>query len=119
MVGTAAAPVAELRRAVLPVCVLALIQRRSLYGYELARIMGQRPELLTSHGTLYPLLLRLEENGLVTSVWRPSPAGPRRKYYANTAKGSALLRQFRREWPNFVAAVDACLAGDLPMDGSP
>lgn len=80
--------------------VLSILVRGEAYGYE---IMQQAEELSDGQlkwtaGTLYPLMHRLESRGLVSSLWRPSDEGPRRKYYRITAAGAHALEAEKREW---------------------
>jgi DNA-binding PadR family transcriptional regulator len=98
--------VVELRRGVLQVALLALLQRRT-YGYDLLRTLSDRG-LPAEEGTLYPVLRRLEGEHLLTSTWDTSGARPR-KYYESTAEGRAALRSLAAEW----SQVDATLRGIL------
>jgi PadR family transcriptional regulator, regulatory protein PadR len=100
---------AELRKGTLEYCVLALLSRQERYGFELVRTLGSIEGLVTSEGTIYPLLTRLKKDGFVATTWRDSQSGPPRKYYAITAQGEAVLDGFRHEWRRFRAAVDALL----------
>lgn len=104
-----AAVSAQLRRGTLEYCVLALLARRERYGFELVRLLRGTGELVTSEGTVYPLLTRLRRDGYVTTTWRESAVGPPRKYYAVTEQGRAALAAFREEWKRFRSAVDALL----------
>ena len=85
----------ELRRGVLQVAVLALLRRRT-YGYDLLRVLGDRG-LPTEEGTLYPVLRRLEQDGLLASSWDTSGSRPR-KYYESTDEGRAALLALRAAW---------------------
>lgn len=97
----------NLRRGVLEFCVLgALDQGQETYAYELARHLSAGGPLLTSDGTLYPLLGRLRRSDLVSTVWQESPSGPPRRYYRITDKGRVALTEFRSLWPKFSDAVD-------------
>jgi PadR family transcriptional regulator, regulatory protein PadR len=99
----------ELRRGVLGSCVLALLDAEPRFGLEIVRELGAAGGLLTSDGTVYPLLSRLRDAGLVTSEWR-DPAGERaRRYYFITESGRDQLKAFRAEWTDFAATVDAVL----------
>jgi PadR family transcriptional regulator PadR len=98
-----------MRRGALEYCVLALLARREHYGYELVQELSQFDALLTSEGTIYPLLSRLRREGLVETEWRESPSGPPRKYYRLTPAGKAALAAFRHQWIAFRQAVDALL----------
>jgi PadR family transcriptional regulator PadR len=65
--------------------------------------------MVTSEGTLYPLLGRLRREGVVETTWRESPSGPPRRYYRLTPDGEALLRAFSEEWARFRTSVDTIL----------
>ena len=65
--------------------------------------------MLTTEGTLYPLLSRLRRDGLVKTEWRESADGPPRRYYELTAEGRRALTGFKSEWTTFRGAVDAIL----------
>jgi PadR family transcriptional regulator PadR len=95
-----------MRRGVLEFCVLALIEREATYGTELVRHLGTEQNLVTSEGTLYPLLSRLRRAGWVSSTWQESPAGPARRYYSLSPAGRSVLDHFRREWIDFRDTVD-------------
>jgi PadR family transcriptional regulator PadR len=101
----------QLRRGALEYCVLALLERRELYGLDLARQLTADGVLLASEGTLYPLLARLRKAGLVDTTWQESSEGPPRRYYALTAEGRESLTAFRRTWKPFRDAVDTTLSG--------
>ena len=62
--------------------------------------------MVTSEGTLYPLLSRLRRAGVVETSWRESPSGPPRRYYRPTSSGRAVLEAFSGEWASFSDAVD-------------
>ncbi len=98
---------AQLRKGVLEYCVLALLADTERYGFELVRTLGGVDGLVTSEGTIYPLLSRLRREGHVTTTWRESEEGPPRKYYAITRQGHAVLDAFQVEWRRFRTAVDS------------
>ena len=87
---------------------MALIVRTPRYAYELIEALG-RTGLLTTEGTLYPLLSRLRRDGLVKTEWRESTDGPPRRYYELTAEGRRALTAFKTEWTGFRGAVDGIL----------
>ncbi|MDI3339367.1 MAG: PadR family transcriptional regulator [Sphaerobacter sp.] len=99
----------QMRKGALEACVLALLEDGERYGFELVQRLGPAPALLTSEGTIYPLLSRLHRERLVETEWRESPAGPPRKYYRLTPRGREALAAFRRQWVEFRDAVDAVL----------
>src|ERR1022692_1065559 len=97
----------ELRRGVIGPCVLALLELRPRFGLELVR-------LLTSDGTVYPLLNRLRDAGLVISEWRDDKGERARRYYSVTDAGLQSLTAFRAEWAQFAATVGGVLNHDRP-----
>ncbi len=104
-------PLAELRRGVLESCVLALVRDEESYGFDIVRALTAAGNLLTSEGTIYPLLARLRRDGLVTTTWRESETGPPRRYYRITDEGRRALETFTEGWRRFAGAVDDLLAG--------
>ena len=109
--GGARNPMTELRRGVLEFCVLARVRAEETYAFEIVRRLGGDGGLLTSEGTIYPLLARLRRDGLVTTTGRESDAGPPRRYYRVTPDGGRALDAFTRDWARFRDAVDLQLAG--------
>ena len=101
----------ELRRGVLQVAVLALLRHRA-YGYDLLRTL-ERGGLQTEEGTLYPVLRRLDKQGLLESSWDTSGSRPR-KYYETTDTGIAALKALATEW----SRVDKALKQILNESGS-
>src|ERR1700689_79709 len=99
----------ELRRGVLGPCVLALLELRPRFGLELVRDLAAADGLLTSDGTVYPLLNRLRDAGLVTSEWRDHQGERARRYYSITEAGKQNLAAFRAEWDRFSATVTGVL----------
>jgi PadR family transcriptional regulator PadR len=97
-------------KGVLDLCVLARLSCGEAYGYELARGLEEDGFGEIKGGTLYPLLNRLERDGMVATYWRPSDQGPDRKYYRITASGSTALRDAAPAWADFAAAVAHSLA---------
>ena len=85
----------QLRRGVAEQCVLALLTTGERYGFELARELAARGQIIASEGTLYPLLARLRRNGLVETSWRESKAGPPRRYYHLTRRRRTSPRQLQ------------------------
>jgi len=100
--------VTQMRKGALEYCVLGLLVGRSRYAFELIEGLATTG-MLTSEGTIYPLLSRLRRDGLVETEWRESTDGPPRRYYRLTADGKRALKAFRDEWAGFRMAVDAVL----------
>lgn len=96
----------ELRRGIIVLAVLAQLQQEQ-YGYEVIKLLAERG-LEVDQGTLYPLLRRLETQGLLQSRWVLEEARPRR-YYRISPEGEALLPRLREEWAKIVATVDPLL----------
>jgi len=100
--------VSQMRRGALEYCVMALIRETPRYAYELIEALG-KTGLLTTEGTLYPLLSRLRRDGLVKTEWRESSDGPPRRYYELTTEGRRALTAFKNEWTSLLGAVDVIL----------
>jgi PadR family transcriptional regulator PadR len=92
-------------KGVLEGSILAIIQQKEVYGYEISQTLKGYGFGDISEGTIYPLLLRLEKNGCLTSVYRESKQGPKRKYYLLTEKGKQELEEFQNDFQNMVKAV--------------
>lgn len=103
---------AQMRRGSLELCILAILSRRKRYGYDIVQALAGSRGLVIKEGTIYPLLGRLEGEGLVVSEWQPSPEGPARKYYTLTAEGRDRLRDMKSQWALFAAAVRRVLEGE-------
>ncbi|PFG40024.1 PadR family transcriptional regulator [Georgenia soli] len=99
----------NLRRGALEYCVLALLRPEPRYGLDIARALTADGVLMSGEGTLYPLLARLRNAGLVETAWQESSAGPPRRYYALTADGERAIAAFAQVWQPFRDAVDAAL----------
>ena len=103
---------AQLLKGVLEYCVLRLIAKEPTYGYEIVTQLKQVGFADISESTLYPLLLRLEQQGKVTVERRPSPKGPSRKYYLITKKGADSLLDFQQEWDRLCSLVEKIFGED-------
>ena len=89
-----------------PLAVLKILADREMYGYELAIALDRQSEgvLKMGHSTLYPVLYKLEERGLVRG--KPgSSEGRRRKYYRITDRGRGWLEEHQAEWAELVTAM--------------
>src|SRR5258708_26130192 len=114
MLGMAEAELSELRRGVLEPCVLALLESRPRFGLELVRDLAAAGGLLTSDGTVYPLLNRLRDAGLVTSEWQDQAGERARPYYFITADGREHLKALRPDWTRFPPPVESLLFPPSP-----
>ena len=90
-------------------CILAVIGQRETYGYEISQQLERFGFGKIAEGTIYPLLLRLEKNGLAEALYRQSEVGPRRKYYRLTAAGREELAAFIQNYRALRGAVDNLL----------
>lgn len=99
----------ELLRGVLDLCLLALIQDEPAYGYEMTRRLRERGLSIVGEGSIYPLLGRLEREGLVETRRVESAGGPPRKYYSASREGRKALAAGLAEWQSARDAVDAVL----------
>ena len=99
----------QMRRGTLEYCVLAVLRDGERYGFDLVKSLSEVDGMVTSEGTIYPLLTRLRKDGLVASSWQESTQGPPRRYYRITAKGRRALDGFMTEWRRFRTSVDALL----------
>ncbi|MGN6422602.1 MAG: PadR family transcriptional regulator [Asticcacaulis sp.] len=97
----------QLKKGVLGLCVLALLARSENYAYEIASQMAQAIGM--GEGTIYPLMRRMQSDGLVSTYLVESTSGPSRKYYRLTEAGRSALTAQAAEWRGFAGAVDALL----------
>lgn len=94
----------------LDLCLLAMLRERADYGYGLSQRLAAAGVAEVPGGTLYPALLRLEQQGLARPSWGPSESGPRRKYYAITPSGLEVLSSQESDWRRFRDGVDSLIA---------
>jgi len=94
----------QLKKGALELCVLALLAARESYGYEIASTLAAAVEM--GEGTIYPLMRRMQNDGLVATRLVESNSGPPRKYYRLTASGRAAFLAQKREWRAFAEAVN-------------
>lgn len=99
----------QMLKGILDGCLLAIIKNKEVYGYELADKLESYGFHSFSEGTIYPLLLRMQREELVTSTLKKSTAGPRRKYYSLTAKGEKELGMFIKRWGDLQTNVNNVL----------
>ena len=101
---------AQLRKGVVEYCVLGLLAREPMYGWQLSETLTAHG-MIASIGTLYPVLGRLREKGFVTSFDEASDSGPVRKYYRLTDAGTSQLAAFRQQWTPFTDTVGDLIGG--------
>ena len=101
---------AQPRKGVVEYCILGVLSRDAMYGWQLSETLIERG-LIASIGTLYPVLSRLRAQGLVTTYDEQSGAGPVRKYYRLTDAGTQQLDSFRTQWGPFARTVTELVGG--------
>lgn len=97
-----------MRRGILEYCILSLISQEEIYASDILRELKEA-RLLVVEGTLYPLLTRLKNNGLLSYSWKESSEGPPRKYYQITPRGTEVLNQLDETWDDLVFAVNTVM----------
>lgn len=98
----------QLLKGILEGCMLAIIAKKSVYGYELSMKL-QKYGLTVSEGSIYPVLLRMQKNNLIKGTTKSSPNGPNRKYYHLTDEGLEALEAFKIHWSEIKLPVDQLL----------
>lgn len=93
----------QYKKGVIELCVLSLLSTRDCYGYDVSEYLSQRIKI--SDGTVYPILRKLKNDGLVTTYLQESAGGPARKYYKLTDTGRCQFLNDRDEWKGFVDSV--------------
>ncbi len=97
-----------MRKGMLEFCVLLILKDRAAYASEMiARLKEAR--LIVVEGTLYPLLTRMKNDGLLSYEWQESTSGPPRKYYSLTPQGHVFLAQLAESWSEIQATVSHLL----------
>jgi PadR family transcriptional regulator, regulatory protein PadR len=97
----------QLKKGVLELCVLALLSRGDGYAYDIASRLAKGIDM--GEGTIYPLMRRLQQDGLVDTYLQESASGPPRKYYRLTDAGKRSFESQKTEWAAFSKAVDDIL----------
>jgi PadR family transcriptional regulator, regulatory protein PadR len=101
-------------RGVLSLCVLAVVAEEETYGYAVAQRLQAAGLGTVKGGTLYPVLTRLEQDGLLTSTWREGDAGPGRKFFSVTRAGRTALQDRTASWLVFTErATDLLTSGKV------
>ncbi len=101
---------AQLRKGCLDLVILGVLWPKRLYGLEILRFLDELSDLQLAEGTLYPILLRLKQEGLLESTWVEADAGHPRKYYWLTPTGRERARKMTTAWDDFSRGISRLLA---------
>ena len=99
-----------MRKGILEYCILSIIAKGEIYASDIIAEL-KKAQLLVVEGTLYPLLTRLKNNGLLHYNWVESASGPPRKYYSLSDDGRAVLSQLDNTWKELAFAVQTSIEG--------
>ncbi len=96
---------AQMRKGVLEYCILSILEQKDAYTSEILDSL-KSAEMIVVEGTIYPLLTRLKNAGLLSYRWEESTSGPPRKYFILTENGGIFLKELKQNWDNLVKAVN-------------
>ncbi len=96
---------AQMRKGVLELCILSIIAEKESYPSDIIKKLKES-EMIVVEGTLYPLLTRLKNAGLLHYNWQESTTGPPRKYFNLTEEGDAFLQELMGTWNALMHAVN-------------
>ncbi len=96
---------AQMKKGVLELCILLVIEKKESYPSDIIEELKSY-NIIVVEGTLYPLLTRLKNSGILTYRWEESSAGPPRKYYKLTEAGNEFLKELKKAWTEMVDAVN-------------
>lgn len=102
----------QLMRGTLEGCIVKIISKEETYGYEIITRLQSYGFEDVKEGSTYPILVRLEKKNIISSVYKDSPLGPKRKYYFLTDFGKEFLKQFEVMWNDVKGTVDRILGED-------
>lgn len=95
---------AQMRKGILEYCILSILSREDSYAPKIISELKES-QMIVVEGTLYPILTRLKNQGLLTYRWEESPQGPPRKYYTLTPEGREALRQLDESWDELIGQI--------------
>ena len=94
----------QMRKGMLEYCIMLLLRQQPCYANDIISKL-KAAEMIVVEGTLYPLLIRLKNQGSLTYRWEESPQGPPRKYYCITEDGRSLLTEMDLSWNELVETI--------------
>lgn len=95
----------QMRKGVLEYCILSILNKKEAYASSIIDEL-KAANMIVVEGTLYPLLIREKNQGLLTYRWEESPQGPPRKYYSISDKGRAALMEMDESWKDLVETIE-------------
>jgi PadR family transcriptional regulator PadR len=95
---------AQMRKGVLELCILSILHKHEAYPSDIITELKES-KIIVVEGTLYPLLTRLKNSGILTYRWEESTSGPPRKYYKLTDEGLKFFHELKNEWEALVTSV--------------
>jgi PadR family transcriptional regulator PadR len=95
---------AQMRKGILEYCILSILAKKDLYTSDIIRALKDN-DLIVVEGTLYPLLTRQKNAGLLNYRWEESTQGPPRKYYSLTEIGRTYLKELDESWDALINSV--------------
>jgi PadR family transcriptional regulator PadR len=102
----------QMHRGLLEISILALINQKPSYGYEIVTRLASTPRLAVSEGTVYPILRRMKRLNWLVTYWEDSDSGPPRQYYKLSKAGAVKLESLRRDWLALVSDINAIIGLD-------
>lgn len=96
---------AQMRKGILEYCILSILSRSEAYASQIIMELKES-EMIVVEGTLYPILLRQKNQGLLAYRWEESPQGPPRKFYVITPQGKEVLELLDRSWSELVNQIE-------------
>lgn len=106
----------QMLKGLLEGCILEIINQQETYAYEITTKLGELGFGEISEGTIYPIMLRMQKNGLISATMRESSSGPKRKYYSLTEAGETALEEFVESWTQLRTAIERLLKGEGKYD---
>ncbi|WP_088323069.1 PadR family transcriptional regulator [Polaribacter tangerinus] len=100
---------AQMRKGILEYCILSILKKGDAYTSEILSTL-KGAEMIVVEGTIYPLLTRLKNAGLLSYRWEESTSGPPRKYYVLTENGGLFLKELDKTWSNLLNAVNQVIS---------
>ncbi len=96
---------AQMRKGILEYCILSILENNSVYASDIIKEL-KAAKVIVVEGTLYPILTRQKNAGLLSYRWEESTQGPPRKYYELTEKGKEFLKELDKSWQELVEAIN-------------